>query len=126
VVNGTEKRLTAADPTGPTELEKEKIINWQKKNNEARISKLITLKILSKLAGCRTAYDMWKNLSTLYLKKTQENIFTLLRQFFEYKMSPSDDISTHIQNINSMAMLLGDLDNIQGKLSHERGAGSRD
>jgi hypothetical protein len=27
-------------------------------------------------------------------------------------MSPSDDISTHIQNINNMAMLLGDLDNI--------------
>jgi isopropylmalate/homocitrate/citramalate synthase len=72
VVNGTEKRPTAAEPAAPTELEKERISAWQKKNSEARmlISKLITLKILNKIARCQTAYDMWKKLSALYFKKT--------------------------------------------------------
>jgi hypothetical protein len=52
---------------------------------------------------------MWRKLESLHLKKSPESIFTLQAKFFDYKMSASDDISSYIQNINEMAMVLVDL-----------------
>jgi hypothetical protein len=49
---------------------------------------------------------MWKNLESLHLKKNPKSIFMLEARFFDYKMTASDDISSHIQNINEMAMEL--------------------
>jgi hypothetical protein len=75
------------------------------------ISKCISQKILGKLTSATTAANMWRKLEKLYLKKSPKSIFTLQARFFEYKMSATDDIASHIQNITEMATLLADLGN---------------
>jgi hypothetical protein len=56
-----------------------------------------------------TVAAMWKKLKSLHLKKSPKSIFTLQARFFDYKMSSSNDISSHIQNISEMVMVLADL-----------------
>ena len=114
VVSGFGKRPTPTDPTNLTPEELRQIDAWDDKNANARmfISKSISQKILGKLTSCPTAAAMWQKLCSLHLKKTPESVFTLQGKFFDYKMQSTDDISSHIQNITEMAMLLADLDNI--------------
>ena len=94
------------------EAEQAKLDRWNRKNAKARMvsSKSISQKILGKLIGALTATTtMWKKLKTLHLKKTSENIFILQACFFNYKMSATDDISSYIQIINEMPLVLVDL-----------------
>ena len=55
---------------------------------------------------------MWQKLCSLHLKKTPESVFILQGKFFDYKMKNTDDISSHIQNITEMCMILADLGHI--------------
>lgn len=76
------------------------------------ISKSITQKLPGKLTGCPIAIALWMKQCSLYLKKTPENIFTLQGIFLDYKMQIIDNISTHIQNISDMTMILANLGHI--------------
>ena len=55
---------------------------------------------------------MWKKLCLLHLKKTPKSVFTLQGKFFDYKMQTTDDISSHIQNITKIAMILTDIGHV--------------
>ena len=61
--------------------------------------------------GALTARAMWKKLEQLHLKKSLENIFTLQGSFFNYRLTASDDIGSHIQTITKMVNVLADLRN---------------
>jgi hypothetical protein len=115
VVKGFEQKptfpTTVTENRPLTEAEQSKVIEWNKKNTKGRmlISSSIIQKILGKLTRAAIVAAMWKKLQSLHLKKSPESIFTLQARFFDYKMSASDDISSHIQNINKMATVLADL-----------------
>ena len=52
---------------------------------------------------------MWTKLNAFHLNKTEENVFNLQAKFYDYKMSQTDDISSHVQTITYMAVILADL-----------------
>ena len=114
VVSGIEHRPVPVNPANITEIELQQIEAWNDKNANARmfISKSISQRILGKLTSCSTAATMWQKLCSLHLNKTPESVFTLQGKFFDYKMQSSDTISSHIQNIIEMAMILADLGHV--------------
>ena len=102
-----------------TAEQKAELKAWDSGNANGRmlISQSVSQKVLGKLAGLRLASAMWKKLDQLYLKKSPENLFTLQGKFFDYKMSATDDIASHIQNVNEMAAVLADLGNAMSKVT---------
>lgn len=114
VVSGTEKRPTPVNPVSVIPDELLRIDAWDEKNANARmfISKSISQRILGKLTGCPTAAAMWQKLCSLHLKKTPDSVFALQGKFFDYKMQSTDDISSHVQNITEIAMILADLGHV--------------
>ena len=97
-----------------THEELQQIDAWDEKNANARmfISKSIPQRILGKLTSYSTAAAMWNKLCSLHLNKTLESVFTLQGKFFDYKMQSTDTISSYIQNITKMAMILANLGHI--------------
>ena len=114
VVSGQDKCHVPVNLTDISPQELIQIESWHEKNANARmfISKSITQKILGKLTSCTTAIAMWQKLCSLHLKKTPDSVFILQGKFFDYKMSSADDISSHVQNITDMAMILANLGHI--------------
>ena len=62
-----------------------------------------------KLTTCQDTNAMWKKLNVLHLKKTEKNVFNLQANFYDYKMSKTDNISSHVQTITNMVVILVDL-----------------
>ena len=111
LVNGEELRPVI--PTGQVpsadELKQQEI--WDDRDATAKYLLCCSLstRILGKLTTCKDTHAMWTKLNALHLKKTEENVFNLQAKFYDYKMSPTDDISSHVQNITNMAVILADL-----------------
>ena len=114
IVLGFDKRIIPINPKNITLEELIKLDTWDEKNANACmfISKSISQRILDMLTGCSIAATMWQKLCSLHLNKTPESVFTLQGKFFDYKMQDTNDILSHIQNINEMAMILADLGHI--------------
>lgn len=73
------------------------------------INTFVSQRVLSKLTSCQIAAQMRNKFCALYLKRIVEDVFTILGRFYDYKMSCTDDIASHIQHINDLALLLQDL-----------------
>lgn len=73
------------------------------------IGSSVTFKILDSLVNCDKAASMWNTLCSQYQQKSKENIHTIQNNFFEYKMTPGDSITSHINKVLSIANLLRDL-----------------
>ena len=114
VVTGLEQRPIPVNLAILTADELKRIEAWDEKNANARmfIRKSISQKILEKLTSCPTIASMWQKLCSLHLSRKPESVFTLQGKFFDYTMQPTDNISSHIQTITEMAMVLADLGHI--------------
>ena len=93
--------------------EQEEECTWDLENAKGRmlISQSISQKVLDKLNGLHLASAMWKKLDQLYLKKSPKNLFILQGKFFDYKMTAMDNIASHVQHVNEMAVVLANLGN---------------
>jgi len=104
VVDGTEKK--------PEETATPEAINaWEDKNDHARmlIMQAVSSTVMEDLADCTTAAEMWNKLRSLHQLKSAENIYMVTTDFYDYRMSKSDTIKTHINNIVQKASILKDL-----------------
>ncbi|KAL3699065.1 hypothetical protein R1sor_017087 [Riccia sorocarpa] len=84
---------------------------WKKQNETARmyICSAVEENVLRKLINCKTAVEIWSRLSSIHEQKAAENKHLLQARFFEYKMQPGDDISSHISAIESITNQLNAL-----------------
>lgn len=109
LVNGEELRPVI--PTGQVpsadDIKQQEI--WEDKDATAKYLLCCSLstRILGKLTTCQDTHAMWTKLNALHL--TEEDVFSLLAKFYDYKMSQTDDISSHVQNITNMAVILANL-----------------
>ena len=104
VVDGTEKK-PAANATPDV------VTAWEEKNDHARmlIMQAVSSTVMEDLAECTTAAEMWSKLRSLHQLKSAENIYMVTADFYDYRMSKSDTIKTHINNIVQKASILKDL-----------------
>lgn len=104
IVNGTEKKPNPGSP--PPD-----ILAWEEKNDYARmlIMQAVTSTVMEDLISCTTGAEMWTKLRSIHQLKSAENIYMVHAQFYDYKMSKTDSIKTHINNIKHKASILKDL-----------------
>ena len=111
LVNGEELRPII--PTGQVpfddDIKQQEI--WEDKDATTKYLLCCSLstRILGKLTTCQDTHAMWTKLNALHLKKTEENMFNLQAKFYDYKMSQTDDVSSHVQTTTNMAMIMADL-----------------
>lgn len=103
VINGT---------TGRPEETGEPQNQWDEKNSKAMllISTSMEFDQLQVIMSCKTAPLMWTRLKSIHEQRSAINKVTLKQHFFNYKMSDSDSIASHISKIESMAQALADVE----------------
>jgi len=55
------------------------------------------------LINCRSAYEMWEKLLSVYKQKSEVNMYLLQQKFFSYVKDPTDNISAHIYKLEKLA-----------------------
>ena len=66
-------------------------------------------KRLQQIINCQDAFSMWQKLSTIHDQSAKVNKHLLLQEFYDFKMDLSDDISTNISRIETLAQRLTNL-----------------
>lgn len=101
----------------PTE-KPEDIANWTRYDAHAQKTLIQTAdkKILVHLMNCKTAAEMWKIITDLYEKDTDEQRVKLMEEFFNFTHHKGDDIMTHISKLEN---LYTNLNAVKGNISEE-------
>lgn len=111
VVNGT---LKLPEQTAGTNADTLKEINTWKKNDSVAqriIATSIEEQPLLHIINCETSKAMWNKLTSVYEQKSEANVHMLLQQWYSVTKNSSDDIATHVSQLEDLAhrlQLLGE------------------
>ncbi|KAF6205721.1 hypothetical protein GE061_019894 [Apolygus lucorum] len=99
-ISGEQPKPQKTPRAGETDAEtdvKDELKVWKLK--DAKCKKAIISAVgkapMLHLTSCESASDMWTKFHSVYEKKGVTSLHMIQKKFFEYKMSPEDDISTH-------------------------------
>lgn len=85
--------------------------DWIRK--DARAQKIIITTIDKKaimyIINCKTSYDMYRKLRSIYERDSNQQICTLLQEFFNYTYNSGTDMATHISHLESLSHKLKSL-----------------
>ncbi|KYN01654.1 Copia protein [Cyphomyrmex costatus] len=92
--------------------EEERNAAWKKKDANAKKVIVITLdkKPLLHVMGCKTAYDMWKKIISIYERDSEQQKCTLLQNFFSFNYEKNVDLSTNIARLRNLATRMNTLE----------------
>lgn len=84
---------------------------WVKDNAKAMslISTSMERTQLQDLITCRTAYEMWQNLTRMYEQKSASSKLLLMQRYREYRMAPNDSVVQHVTHIKNLVSQLRDV-----------------
>lgn len=86
--------------------------DWEKR--DAKAQKLIISSLgkgsMLHIINCKTSEEMFKKLSSIYERDSDQQKYTLLQDFFNIRYETNHDITTHISKIENLAHRLNMLD----------------
>lgn len=73
---------------------------------DANAQKVIVLSLDRKpmmhVINCNTAREMWTKLSNVYQRDNEQQKYVLMQDFFNYTMSKTEDVSTHVGRLQNL------------------------
>ncbi|KAF6203467.1 hypothetical protein GE061_001798 [Apolygus lucorum] len=108
-ISGEEPKPQRIPRAGETDAEtdarfKNELKVWKLKDAKCKktIISVVGKAPMLHLMSCESASDMWAKLHSVYEKTGVTSLHMIQKKFFEYKMSPEDDISTHISKLEQL------------------------
>ncbi|UYV60737.1 hypothetical protein LAZ67_1002068, partial [Cordylochernes scorpioides] len=104
IVDGKEIKPEVSDATSAIQDA------WHAKDIKARmlISQALELRFLEPLMSCKTAAQMWTRLMSIHEQRSEIAIGMLWQQFFDARMSSSEDVSSYIAKIENLSARIQD------------------
>lgn len=86
--------------------------NWNDRDNYAQmlIATALESNIIEEIRDCDTAKETWTKLEQMHEHKSEANVSLLFQKFYDYRMTDSDNIQTHINKVQSLAKSLKDIE----------------